>query len=79
MEAAGSPNGVGIVKLMGRYAGFIAAHASLASGDVDLCLIPEVPVALGGPASVLRHLQQVVAARGHAVVVVAEGAGEEDM
>lgn len=79
VEAAGSPRGVGIVKLMGRYAGFIAAHASLASGDVDLCLIPEVPVALGGPASVLAHVERVVAERGHAVIVVAEGAGEDEM
>jgi 6-phosphofructokinase 1 len=38
------PNGIGIVKLMGRSAGFIAAHATMASGDVDLCLIPEVPL-----------------------------------
>ena len=42
------PNGIGIVKLMGRHAGFVAAHATLASGMVDLCLIPEVPVTLDG-------------------------------
>ena len=42
VEAESAPNGVGIVKLMGRHAGFIAAHATLASGDVDLCLVPEV-------------------------------------
>lgn len=43
------PNGIGIVKLMGRSSGFIAAHATLGSGDVDLCLIPEVPIVLDGP------------------------------
>eukprot|EP00967_Tisochrysis_lutea_P157823 scaffold321227_cov32-Tisochrysis_lutea.AAC.4 len=42
------PNGIGIVKLMGRHAGFVAAHATLASGMVDLCLVPEVPVVLRG-------------------------------
>lgn len=42
------PNGIGIVKLMGRSAGFIAVHATLASGDVDLCLVPEVPIVLEG-------------------------------
>jgi len=73
-EAAGAPNGIGIVKVMGRYAGFIAAYATLASGDVDCVLVPELPVALSGPCSILEHLRRVVAAQGHAVVVVAEGA-----
>ena len=71
------PNGIGIVKLMGRSAGFIAAHATLASGDVDLCLVPEVPVHLHGPEGYLEFLARRVQAQGHAVVVVAEGAGEE--
>jgi len=78
-EAAGAPNGIGIVKLMGRYAGFIAAYATLASGDVDCVLVPELPIALEGPCSVLEHLKRVVASQGHAVVVVAEGAGEDEM
>jgi 6-phosphofructokinase 1 len=69
-----------LLLLLRSYAGFIAAHATLASGDVDLCLVPEVPVVLGdGPASILTHLRNVVARKGHAVVVVAEGAGEEEM
>lgn len=76
-EAAGAPNGICIVKLMGRFAGFIAAHASLASGDVDLCLIPEAPLVTEGPASILTYLERVLDAKGHAVVVLAEGAGEE--
>lgn len=71
------PNGVGIVKLMGRSAGYIAAHATMASSDVDLCLVPEVPVVLEGPNGCLPHLMQRVQQQGFAVVVVAEGAGEE--
>lgn len=76
-EAAGAVNGIGMVKLMGRYAGFISAFATLASGDVDLCLIPEVPVVLDGPCSILKHLHGVLQRKGHAVVVLAEGAGED--
>ncbi|EED95817.1 6-phosphofructokinase, partial [Thalassiosira pseudonana CCMP1335] len=71
------PNGVGIVKLMGRSSGFIAAHATLGSGDVDLCLIPEVPIVLDGPNGCLPHLWRRVKKNGYAVIVVAEGAGEE--
>ena len=71
------PNGIGVVKLMGRHAGFIAAHATLASGDVDLCLIPEVKVELDGKYGILGHISRVLEKKGHAVVVVAEGAGEE--
>ena len=41
----------------GRSAGFIAAHASLSSGDVDLCLIPEVPIVIEGTDSVLEHVR----------------------
>ena len=48
VEARCCPNGIGLVKLMGRHAGFIAAHATLANRDVDLCLIPEIPLQLGG-------------------------------
>jgi 6-phosphofructokinase 1 len=76
-EASGLINGVGVVKLMGRFAGFITAHATLASGDVDLCLIPEVPLVPEGPAGFLPHLRRVLKSKGHAVVVVAEGAGED--
>lgn len=78
-EASAALNGLGIVKLMGRHAGFIAAHATMASGDVDLCLIPEVPVVFSGPASFGAHVQAVIKKKGHAVVVVAEGAGEKDI
>jgi 6-phosphofructokinase 1 len=71
------PNGIGIVKLMGRSAGFIAVHATLASGDVDLCLVPEVAIELEGEKGFLPFLMQRMNKQGHAVVVVAEGAGEE--
>ncbi len=71
------PNGIGIVKLMGRSAGFIAVHATLASGDVDLCLVPEINMQLEGEDGCLQFLLKRVEEQGHAVVVVAEGAGEE--
>jgi 6-phosphofructokinase 1 len=72
-EARGARNGVGIVKLMGRDAGFIAAAAALASEDVNFCLIPEVPFDLDGPRGLLASVERRLAERGHAVIVVAEG------
>jgi 6-phosphofructokinase 1 len=71
------PNGIGIVKLMGRSAGFIASHATMSFGDVDLCLIPEIPLVLDGENGFLSFLERRVRENGHAVVVVAEGAGED--
>eukprot|EP00903_Cladosiphon_okamuranus_P007572 g7346.t1 len=71
------PNGIGVVKLMGRSAGYIAAYATMASGDVDLCLVPESPIVLDGPSGCIPHLMKRVEEKGYAVVVVAEGAGEE--
>jgi len=71
------PNGVGIVKLMGRSAGYIAAHATMASGDVDLCLVPEVPIVLKGEKGCLPHIMRRVKEQGYALIVVAEGAGED--
>ncbi len=76
-EARGAWNGVGIVKLMGRHAGFIAAHATLSCSEVNFCLIPEVPFRLEGPGGFLEALRHRLAERRHAVVVVAEGAGQE--
>jgi 6-phosphofructokinase 1 len=77
VEATGARNGIGLVKLMGRHSGFVACHAALASTDVDLVLIPEVPSALQGPNGVFRCLERVLDRQGHAVVVVAEGAAQE--
>lgn len=77
IEARSARHGVGLVKLMGRHAGFIACFAAIASGDVNCVLIPEVPFKLEGPRGFLEYLRQRVERRGHAVVVVAEGAGQE--
>jgi len=77
VEAISAPNGVGLVKLMGREAGFIACYAALAKGDADYVLVPEVPFQLDGDTGFLAHLRRRVTERGHAVVVLAEGAGQE--
>jgi 6-phosphofructokinase 1 len=76
-EAKGHLNGVGLVRLMGRSAGFITAGATLASQEVNFALIPEVPFKLDGPTGMLAALRARLAERHHAVVVVAEGAGQE--
>jgi 6-phosphofructokinase 1 len=75
-EAMGVPRGVGLVKLMGRHAGFIAAGAALASQEVNFVLIPEVPFELEGEDGFLAVLERRLDERGHAVVLVAEGAGQ---
>jgi 6-phosphofructokinase 1 len=62
---------------MGRSSGYIAVHSTLCSGEVDLCLVPEVPVVTEGPLGCLPHLERVLAEKGCAVIVVAEGAGED--
>jgi len=72
-------NGIAVVKLMGRLAGFIAAGATVASQDVNFTLIPEVPFALDGPNGFLAALKRRILARAHAVIVVAEGAGQEHL
>ena len=75
-EAVSSPNGVGLVKVMGRHSGFIACYAALAKSDANFVLIPEVPFQLDGPNGLLDALQERLRRRGHAVIVVAEGAGQ---
>jgi len=76
-EATSAFNGVGLVKVMGRDAGFIAAATTLASQEVNFCLIPEVPFVLEGETGFLQALGQRLEERHHAVVVVAEGAGQD--
>jgi 6-phosphofructokinase 1 len=76
-EARSVENGVALVKLMGRHAGFIAASATVASQDVNICLIPECPFVLGGERGLLASLERRLARKDHAVVVVAEGAGQD--
>jgi len=74
VEASSTARGVGLVRLMGRQSGYIAMNASMASGVVDLCLIPEVPFTL--PA-LMAAIERVLVRKGHAVVCVAEGAGQD--
>jgi 6-phosphofructokinase 1 len=77
IEASSTPNGVGLVKLMGRHSGFIACYAALASHDVDFVLIPEVPFGFDGPGGFTARLRERVRRQGHAVIVAAEGAGQD--
>lgn len=75
-EAKGAWNGVGLVKLMGRDSGFIAAHATLANSDVNYCFIPEVPLTLDGEDGFLKSLEKRLDRKHHALIVVAEGVGK---
>jgi 6-phosphofructokinase 1 len=76
MEASSQPNGIGLVKVMGRESGFIAAHATLAMKEVNFLLIPEIPFALHGKGGLLPALAERLLRRKHAVIVAAEGAGQ---
>jgi 6-phosphofructokinase 1 len=76
-EAAAYRNGVGLVRLMGRHSGFIAASAAVAEADADFVLVPEVPLVLDGPGGFLEALVARLGSNGHVVVVVAEGAGQD--
>lgn len=76
VEAKGAPNGIAVVKLMGRHAGFIAASAAVASDEANFVLVPEVEVPLEGENGLLEALRRRMLARGHALIVVAEGAGQ---
>jgi 6-phosphofructokinase 1 len=75
-ESKAYRNGVGLVKLMGRESGWIAASATLSNSSVNFCLVPEVPFDLEGPNGFLSHLKTRLLNKEHAVVVVAEGAGQ---
>ena len=78
VEAKGTAGGIGLVKLMGRDSGFIAAYASIANPVVNFCLVPESPFVLDGPTGLFAALEHRFAAgKDHAVIVVAEGAGQE--
>jgi 6-phosphofructokinase 1 len=76
-EAESYPNGIGLIKLMGRYSGFIATTAVLAQQEVNFVLIPEVDFDLEGPDGLLAKLEKRLKQRSHAVIVVAEGAGQK--
>ena len=79
VEAQSAMNGVGLVKLMGRDSGFIAAHTALASHEVNFVLIPEVPFNLEGYNGFLNHLEERLRKRKHAVIVIAEGAMQDQL
>jgi 6-phosphofructokinase 1 len=79
MEANSAINGIGLVKVMGRESGFIAAHTALASHEVNFVLIPEVPFNLEGYNGFLHHLEERLKNRKHAVIVVAEGAMQDQL
>lgn len=76
-EAHSAVNGIGLVKLMGRHSGHIAIFASLASREVDCCLVPEVGFILDGPLGLLKYIQDKLNSKGHMVIVVAEGAAQK--
>ncbi|XP_050366623.1 ATP-dependent 6-phosphofructokinase 6 [Argentina anserina] len=77
VEAESMDNGIGLVKLMGRYSGFIAMYATLASRDVDCCLIPESPFFLEGRGGLFDFIEKRLKEIGHMVLVIAEGAGQD--
>uniref|UniRef100_A0A0E0JIG0 ATP-dependent 6-phosphofructokinase n=2 Tax=Oryza punctata TaxID=4537 RepID=A0A0E0JIG0_ORYPU len=77
VEASSAENGIGLVKLMGRYSGFIAMYATLASRDVDCCLIPESPFYLEGEGGLFEYIEKRLKENNHMVIVVAEGAGQD--
>ncbi|KAL0554155.1 hypothetical protein IC582_008071 [Cucumis melo] len=77
VEAESNENGIGVVRLMGRNSGFIAMHATLASGDVDCCLIPESHFYLEGEGGLFEYIEHCLKEQGHMVMVIAEGAGQE--
>lgn len=77
VEAKGSFNGIGLIKIMGRHSGHIAAYAALAQNDANFVLIPEVPFDLEGKNGFLSALRKRIKSRGHAVILIAEGAGQD--
>ncbi|MCL2688832.1 MAG: ATP-dependent 6-phosphofructokinase [Chitinispirillia bacterium] len=79
VEASCAVNGIGLVKVMGRESGFIAAYTALGTRDVNFVLVPEVHFDLDGENGLLANLERRLDKRGHAVIVVAEGAGQEHL
>jgi len=76
-EARGAYNGIAILKLMGRHSGFIAAYAALSVQEVNFVLIPEMDFDMEGPTGFLHALKKRLENRNHALIVVAEGAGQK--
>lgn len=78
-ETTSVHNGIGIIKLMGRDSGYIAAQATLSSMDVNICLVPEIPFRLEGDHGLLKCIENRLTSKGHCVIAVAEGAGQKLM
>ncbi|MCP4675212.1 MAG: ATP-dependent 6-phosphofructokinase [Deltaproteobacteria bacterium] len=78
-EASSVRRGVGLVKLMGRHAGFISANAALAVRNVNMVLIPEVPFDLEGEAGLYNYIEKRFKKEKSTVIVVAEGAGQRHL
>jgi 6-phosphofructokinase 1 len=76
-ESTAAWNGIGLVKLMGRDSGFIAAHTALASSDINICLVPEMDFNLDGPNGLLNSIERRLNQKHHCVIAVAEGAGQK--
>jgi len=71
VTTAASHHRILILEVMGRYAGWIALHASIAGG-AEVCLIPEIPYSID---KVMQAIQQRIDnGRGFANIVIAEGA-----
>jgi len=79
VEAENAVNGIGLVKLMGREAGFISAATAISSREVNFVLVPELQFDLDGENGFLAHLERRIIKRGHALVIAAEGAGQEHL
>jgi 6-phosphofructokinase 1 len=79
VEAKGAPNGIGLVKIMGRKSGHIAAGTALAQSDINIVLIPEVPFDIEGEKGLLKAVERQLHTRSHCVILVAEGAGQEHL
>ncbi len=79
IEAKGTPNGIGLVRVMGRTSGFIASYTALANRNVNYCFIPELPLKLKGKGGFLEVLKERLERKEHAVIVVAEGSGQDLM
>lgn len=77
VEAIGGYDCIGLVRLMGRNSGYIAASATLATGQADFCLVPEIPFSLEGENGLFAEVERTLNKKGHALIVVAEGAGQE--
>lgn len=78
-EAHSGINGIGLVKVMGRESGFIAAYTAIAVHEANFVLIPEIPFDLRGENGFLTHLKKRLQRSNHAVIIIAEGANQDKL